>query len=149
MISEITHVGVTVSDIDRSIEFYRDVIGLEYLGRAVMEGKATDLLFAREGCVVDVAYLRRGNVECPPVELIHFRGTSTEKQDADLFRTSISEICFITDDIWSEYRRMRDLGVEFLSEPQPFDFTREGFGRSLAVYFRDPDGIVMELVQNI
>ena len=149
MISEITHVGITVSDIDRSIAFYRDVVGLEYLGRAVMEGEAADLLFARSGCRVDVAYLRRGNADCPPLELIHFRDTDTERQDSSLFRTSISEVCFVTDDIWSDYRRMRDLGVEFLSEPQPFDFTAEGFGKSLAVYFRDPDGIVMELVQNI
>ena len=149
MISEIVHVGVTVSDIDRSIAFYRDVVGLEYLGRAVMEGECADRLFGAEGCCVDVAYLRRGNPDCPPLELIHFRGRDSGDVRADLQRRSISEICFVTDDIRAEYERMSALGVEFLSEPQPFDFTAEGFGRSLAVYFRDPDGIIMELVQNL
>lgn len=149
MISEIAHVGVTVSDIDRSIGFYRDTVGLEYLGRAVMQGESADRLFGTRDCCVDVAYLRRGRVECPPLELIHFRGTDAGNGTAELQRRSISEICFATDDIWSEYDRMRALGVEFISEPQPFDFTEEGFGRSLAVYFRDPDGIIMELVQNL
>ena len=149
MISDIVHVGVTVSDIDRSIAFYRDVVGLEYLGRAVMEGESADRLFGVENCCVDVAYLRRGRTDGPPLELIQFRGTDAGEGRADLQRRSISEICFLTDDIHAEYERMRGLGVEFISEPQPFDFTEEGFGRSLAVYFRDPDGTIMELVQNL
>ena len=149
MVSEIAHVGVTVSDIERSIAFYRDAVGLELIGRMVMEGGSTDRLFVSDGCRAEVAYLRKGRSDCPPLELIQFTSRDADAEPADLFRTSISEICFLTDDIWADYDRMRGLGVDFLSEPQEFDSTEYGLGRSIAVYFRDPDGIVMELIQNL
>ena len=38
MIGRIYHVGLTVSDIDRSIAFYRDILGLEFQGEIFMEG---------------------------------------------------------------------------------------------------------------
>ena len=87
------------------------------------------------------------DLDAPPLELIQFVAQDTEKQTADLFRTSISEICFATDDIDREYERLTALGVECISAPQPFDFTGDGFGKSKAIYFRDPDGIIMELMQ--
>ena len=149
MISDILHIGVTVSNMDRSIAFYRDILGLAFQGELIMEGPDTHALFAKEGCSARVAYLRGSEVlEGPPVELIQFiNKDDVEKKEADLFRTSISEICFATDDIWKEYERLSGLGVEFISEPKEFDFTSSGFGKSIAVYFKDPDGIIMELIQ--
>ncbi len=34
-------------------------------------------------------------------------------------------------------------------EPQLFDFTKYGFGKSKALYFKDPDGIILELMEKI
>ena len=148
MICDILHVGMTVSDLDRSVAFYRDILGFSCQGELRMTGPETHAMFARPGCSARVAYLKGGQtLSGPPVELIQFTSEEPEKQATDLFRTSISEICFQTDDIWAEYRRLAALGVEFLSEPQTFDFTADGFGRSMAVYFRDPDGAILELMQ--
>ena len=38
MIGQIYHVGLTVSDLGRSVAFYRDVLGLQYQGELLMEG---------------------------------------------------------------------------------------------------------------
>ena len=149
MINEIIHVGLTVSDLERSIKFYRDILGFKFLGQILMEGDQTDKLFCRKNCKAKVAYLNGGKLTCPPVELIEFISEDKEKVKSDLFHTSISEICFITDDIDAEYLRLKNLGVEFLSEPCEFDFTLYGFGKSKAVYFKDPDGIILELIENI
>ena len=64
-----------------------------------------------------------------------------------LFTTSISEVCFYTDDIDSVYKTLIENHVECLSEPQHFDFRADGFGESRAFYFRDPDGIILEMMQ--
>lgn len=40
MLKRILHVGLTVTDLDRSVTFYRDVLGLSYLGKMEMEGTA-------------------------------------------------------------------------------------------------------------
>ena len=149
MVGRIVHVGVTVSDIDRSIAFYRDVLGLTFEGEITMQGEETDILFGGEGVVARVAYLNGGDsIDCPPVELICFK-SGVISYKADLMKTSISEICFVTQDIMADYERMKAQGAEFLSTPQHFDFTASGFGKSIAVYFRDPDGIIQELMQYV
>ena len=48
MIGKIYHVGLTVSDMDRSVAFYRDVLGLQYQGELLMEGKETCLLYTSD-----------------------------------------------------------------------------------------------------
>lgn len=150
MLNEIMHVGITVSDMDRSIAFYRDILGLSFQGEIVMQGKETDLLFGRENCKVRVAYLNgNDNKMAPPVELIQFVGDEADKTSSDLHKTSISEICFKVSDIDEEYKKLIKQGVECLSEPQYFDFTDYGFGKSKALYFKDPDGIILELMQVI
>ena len=128
MIGRIYHVGLTVSDIDRSIAFYRDILGLEFQGELFMEGEETDKMFRKKNCKARVAYLNGSKaIEAPPVELIQFVDSEIHKAQSDLFTTSISEVC--------------------LSEPQYFDFRADGFGESRAFYFRDPDGIILEMMQ--
>lgn len=50
MVGRIYHVGLTVSDLDRSIAFYRDILGLEFRGEILMEGEETDKMFREENC---------------------------------------------------------------------------------------------------
>lgn len=148
MLSSVLHIGLTVSDLDRSVAFYRDVLGLSYIGEMAMEGPETEKLFGRPGCQARVAYLNGSpDSQMPPVELIQFVGQPFEKKPGDLFCTSISELCFLSSDIDDDYKRLSQAGVEFLSEPQTFDSTKYGFGKSRAVYLRDPDGIILELLQ--
>ena len=150
MITDVMHMGLTIRDTERSVAFYRDVLGFSYVGELLMEGPETERLFRRSGCRARVSYLRSSPaLNGPLVELIQFLSEEPEQQDTDLFRTSVSELCFATDDIQAEYERLKARGVEFLSEPQEFDFSASGFGRSRAVYLRDPDGIILELIQNL
>ncbi|MDO5715642.1 MAG: VOC family protein [Tissierellia bacterium] len=150
MIREIIHVGITVSDIDKSVEFYRDIVGLKYIGEMVMEGPETDALFNKKDCVARVAYLNGSDhVMAPPLEIIQFTSHDASKDSCDLHKTSISEICFRVDDIDKSYKEMLAKGVEFISPPQYFDFTKDGFGKSKALYFKDPDGIILELIEEI
>lgn len=149
MISYIMHVGITVSDIERSISFYRDILGLKFEGQLLMEGPETDLLFAQKDCHVRIAYLNGStHLFASPIELLQFSSTDGHTHPS-LFKTSISEVCFATDDIEKEYERLLQKGVEFLSQPQTFDYTSSGFGKSKAVYFKDPDGIILELMQTL
>ena len=148
MLGQIYHVGLTVTDLDRSIAFYRDILGLEFKGELLMQGPETDRLFCRENCKVRVAYLNGSdNLYTPPVELIQFLDIDIKKERSDLFKTSISELCFYVDDAELVYQRLIENGVYCLSSPQEFDFRETGFSRSKAFYFKDPDGIILEVIQ--
>lgn len=148
MIKEVIHIGVTVSDMEKSIAFYRDTLGLKMTGRLWMSGPRTDLLFGWEGADCRVTYWQGSDdLSMPPVELIQFTKTRIEKRPMSLRRTGVSEICFRVTDIDKAYQRLREKGVEFLSAPQYFDFRSIGMGQSKAVYFRDPDGTILELIE--
>ena len=148
MVGRIYHVGLTVSDLDRSVIFYRDILGLEFQGEILMVGEETDKIFHKKNCKARVAYLNGSkNMEAPPVELIQFVDDAVNNVQSDLFTTSISELCFYTDDIDLVYKNLIENNIECLSEPQYFDFTAQGFGKSKAFYFKDPDGIILEMMQ--
>lgn len=145
MIGKVLHIGLTVSDIEKSIKFYTEKLGLKLENRMTMEGKNTDILFGKENIRVEIAYLNGSSeLNCPPIELICFSKNRTIKEENDLQKTSISEVCFYTDNIDLEYERLKGLGVEFISSPQSFTFNET---KSKAVYFRDPDGIILELIE--
>ena len=115
-----------------------------------MEGEETDKMFRKSNCKARVAYLNGSKaIETPPVELIQFVDSEIHKEQSDLFTTSISEVCFYTDDIDSVYKTLIENHVECLSAPQYFDFRANELGESRAFYFRDPDGIVLEMMQPI
>lgn len=150
MIKQVIHIGITVTDIDKSIDFYQNTLGLNFKGEIIMKGEGTDRLFNKTDCKVRVAYLN-GSEElyAPPIELLEFISDDVKSIDSSFLKTSISEICFHVDDIDKTYERLKDKGVEFISKPQYFDFTDQGFGKSKAVYFKDPDGIILELIETI
>lgn len=150
MIREVMHIGITVSNMEKSIHFYKDILGLTFKGEAMMEGKETDLLFNMKGVKVKIAYLNGSdNIIAPPIELLQFINEEAKKDTPQLNKISISEICFRVENIDEMYKHLIKNNVECLSEPQYFNFENYGFGKSKALYFRDPDGIILELIENI
>ena len=148
MVGRIYHVGLTVSDLEHSIAFYRNIHGFAFQGEIFMQGEETDKMFRKSNCKARVAYLNGSKaIEAPPIELIQFADSKIHKEQSDLFTTSISEVCFYTNDIDSVYRTLIENHVECFSEPQHFDFRADGFGESRAFYFIDPDGIILEMMQ--
>ena len=98
--------------------------------------------------MVKVAYFSTGD-NSPKVELIEFVNHSPLANKSQLNRLSISELCFDVEDIDTFVERLRAEGVEFLSKPQYFDLTAQGFGCSKAVYLKDPDGNILEFIETL
>lgn len=148
MINEVMHIGMTVSDLEQSKKFYGDVLGFKFVGQIEMQGTESDILFGRKNVRAKVAYMNGSDqLMAPPVELIQFMDVDSKKDEMSLFKTSISELCFRVDDIEETYNELKDKGVEFLSKPCYMDFRKDGLGESKAVYLKDPDGIILELMQ--
>ena len=116
MLKEVMHIGITVSNIENSIKFYRDILGLTLIGQAIMEGKETDALFAMNNCKVKIAYLNESdNIIAPPIELLQFVSPETIKDEPKLNKISVSEICFRVENIEKVYKHLIDNNVECLS----------------------------------
>ena len=138
MIRQLEHVAVSVSDLDRSVAFYRDLLGFELI--RVIEprddeklGEITGLAGAR----TRIAHLKIGSNILELFEYVQPRGKPIgDRIQADL---GCSHVGLRSDDAWGDYQRLKAQGVVFISEPVEF---RPGVW---VVYFRGPDGEMCEL----
>jgi len=145
MISGIHHTSFTVSDMERSLAFYRDVLGLE----VILDQESTAEYLARitgfPGARLRIVHLRLPRGSDHVLELMEYRepvGRPVELRTCD---PGSAHLCFCTDDIHAAYARLVALGVSVRSAPVPITAGRNAGGYSL--YFLDPDGITLELFQ--
>ena len=118
------HVVVAVSDWDRSNAFYRDVLGAEVV--EVDSGR--------------YAYVLAGDQRLN----VHGPGSTPHPRAADPVRPGNSDLCFVWDgDVDGARAHLERCGVEVELGPVERRGAR-GVGTSL--YFRDPDGSLLELI---
>ena len=139
------HTGYTVSDLDRSVAFYRDLLGCEVIATQEKEGGYLAAIVGYPDAHVRMAHLRVPGGE-HVLELFQYLAPSGEKADVEPRNVGASHICFVVDDLARVYEALLERGVSsFVSPPIEVDtgINRGGFG----VYLRDPDGITVELFQ--
>lgn len=141
MIEGLEHAALSVSNLDRSLGFYCDTLGMS-LVRIIEPGQAGDLgrVVGIEGAKARIAHLRMGDFM---LELFEYREPVGRPMPHDRTQADIgfAHVGFRSTDVLRDSRRLRAAGVEFLGEPVEF---RPGVW---VVYFRGPDGEVCELRQ--
>jgi len=148
MILAQAHVSFTVSDIERSKEFYRDLLGLPLAYEMVhtLPYTSTQVGYPDAHLLAAGFYLGRRDDAIPAIlellEYVHPRGNPVDMETAN---PGIAHLAFYVDDIWQEYERLHTAGVAFRSEPVRVEAgVNEG---AHTVYLRDPDDVTLELVQ--
>ena len=117
------HVVIAVSDWSRSNAFYRDVLGAELV--ELDKGR--------------FAY-RFGGQQLN----VHGPGSTPHPRAADPVMPGNSDLCFVWDGpIEQAIQRLRDFGIE--PELGPVERIGAG-GQGTSVYFRDPDGSLLEFI---
>jgi len=138
------HVGLHVSDIERSIRYYRDIIGLEEVERRVREDEYLGVLTGYPDVRLDTCLLvdPASGIMFELLVVLSASGTPAEPATAN---PGTVHICFVVDDVDAIYRRAIASGHEAVNEPLTPTAGRWKDGRS--VYLLDPDRIRVELVQ--
>jgi catechol 2,3-dioxygenase-like lactoylglutathione lyase family enzyme len=142
VIKRLEHTALSVSDMERSLTFYRDLLGMRVM-RDLEPGLGGDKLgdvTGMPGCRARIVHLDLGGTM---LELFQYldptgRPLAHDHGQADVGFTHIG---LSSDDVRADYRRLKAEGVTFISEPVEF---RPGVW---IVYFRGPDGEVCELRQ--
>jgi lactoylglutathione lyase len=137
------HVGVTVSDLRRSIAFYRDLLGFHVAyERGEVTAEYMPRLVGIPGARLKIAGLDIPGLHLDLLEYIEPKGAVSAGPTADVGNVHLG---FTVDDMWAAYRSLVAAGVRFKSEPiSPTVGPNQG---GWAVYFVDPDGVTLEMIQ--
>ena len=122
----ILHTMLRVGDLDRSIQFYRDALGMKELDRKdYPDGKFT------------LAFLGYGkNPEHAEIELTYNWGVSGYE-----LGTAYGHIALGVDDIRAACDKVRAAGGKVTREPGPMKH-----GTTVIAFVEDPDGYKVELI---
>lgn len=149
MIDDVLHFSFTVSDIDRSVDWYVDVLGLELVHRQRGDNEYTRTLVGFPDAVLEIALLRVPGViprrSSHMLELLQYVCPVAGLRAPATNNVGAAHLAFVVDDLQSEFERLRERGVRFVSPPVQIV---EGVNAGAATcYLRDPDGITLEMFQ--
>jgi len=141
-ILRLSHVGICVSDLERSQRFYCDQLGFTPQSKLHVKGEPSDTLLGLEHVDLRAVYLERDGV-C--IELLHFASPATEgtSHDGSINRLGLTHLSLRVSDLASTLAKLDAAGVAVdarsrIENPQ--------LG-SAAIFVRDPDG-TRALVEN-
>lgn len=138
------HTSFTVAALDRSVEFFRDRLGLELLFTREIRDDYFGRIVGLPGCRVKAALLRIPG-SGHHVELFEYLTPSGAPHHLRPCDPGSSHLSFLSDDLPGLYQRLKAEGVEFASEPVRIEAGPNAGG--YGVYLRDPNGILLEFFQ--
>lgn len=149
MIQGFWHVSFTVSNLEQSVQWYTEVLGLEYVRGQEQANEYTAKLVGFPHVHLKVAQLRVPGAAVPRsahhIELVEYVTPRGAEIPLETNRTGVGHWAFQVDDLLATYERLKALGVTFKSTP---NYITAGVNKGgYSVYFTDPDGITLELVQ--
>ncbi|HIM36922.1 MAG TPA: VOC family protein [Dehalococcoidia bacterium] len=140
------HTGFVVSNMERSLAFYRDQLGLEIERDQILEGEFISELVGYPDAKLHIVYLGLGDMK-HSVELIEYlnpRSNAVPLPDRkDIGATHLG---IIVDNLDEFYKELSSKEVRFLSPPaiRPnavYPMAQKG------CYMKDPDGNWLELLE--
>ena len=139
------HTGITVSNLERSLAFWRDVLGFELSHRAHQIGELASEITGVPGAEISIAVLKAPGHK---IELLEYLAPpDRKKQDVDLRPCDIGSvhIALTVDNLEAVLDKIAASGWKAAGKPQTLQSGPNAGKR--VVYVRDPDGTTIELMQ--
>ena len=137
----LTHVGICVSDLERSLRFYRDLLGFRFEHELAVEGEPTDTLLRLRDVKLHATYLVRDGVR---IELLRFASPpAPPPRTRPMHERGLTHLSFRVADLDATLAALRAAGERVLEET----VIRFPEFQSAAGFVIDPDGQLIELVQ--
>lgn len=139
------HTGLQVESLDRSLSFYRDVLGMEVTFEWNPQAPYIGELVGYPEVDLHAAILRMPGSEIF-LELLEYRNVEREAVDTRTANPGTAHVAFFVDDLDALYEELIARGVGSVSKPVTPTIGPNAGGR--AVYMLDPDGIRIELIES-
>jgi len=142
MIKNIRHTGIVVSNLDKALYFYRDILGLRIKREMIESGKYIDNLSGLKEVRVKTIKMSTDNGNL--IELLYYGSHPRKSINRDICDIGYSHIAFTVENLDYEYKRLKEKGIKFNCTPQI-----SPDGKAKVVFCRDPEGNLIELVEEL
>lgn len=138
-IIEFHQVSLCVADLDRSLRFYRDLLGCRLVAENAFWGEPACRALGVSARALRTALLARDGIR---LELLCFADARPDHTGSAPDRIGLSHLSFVVDDLDATVQSLRDRGVEVV------EATRADLGAGcVSCLVRDPDGMAVLLLE--
>jgi catechol 2,3-dioxygenase-like lactoylglutathione lyase family enzyme len=147
MIIGLGHTGVVVRDMDKMISFYQDTFGFQKVLDTTVSGKETDNIVDFQVESERIVVMQLGENQ---IELLEYRPSGRDYPEDyksnDLFGVHLA---LLTDNMERDFAMLKEKGVKIISRggPQTIPDDHPIFAGTKVLYFQDPEGHPLELIQ--
>ena len=150
MVRAIDHLNIVVADLARSVKFYTEVLGFKKTHDVIMQGDWIEAIVGLRGVKGLVAFVELPGGG-PRIELLQYVAPAgvVRPENSQANTRGLRHIALRVDDIAGMTARLRAAGVTLFSDPVrvPAGVVKFAAGEKTLVYFLDPDGVILELVE--
>jgi catechol 2,3-dioxygenase-like lactoylglutathione lyase family enzyme len=146
LVTAVDSIGLTVTNLDRSVEFYSKVLSFEKVSEFEVDGESYEHLQGVFGLRMRTARLRLGEEF---IELTEYLAPKGRPAPADARSNDrwFQHVAIIVSEMDRAYRWLRQHKVQHTSSgPQRLPDWNRNAGGIEAFYFRDPDGHPLEIL---
>jgi catechol 2,3-dioxygenase-like lactoylglutathione lyase family enzyme len=139
------HTGITVSNLERSLAFWRDVLGFEYSHSAHQAGDMAEQITGVAGAELKLAVVKAPGGH--KIELLEYLAPADRKKDGDIRPCDVGSVhlALIVDDLDEVLARIESSGWNAAGKPQTL--TKGPNAGKRVGYVRDPDGTTIEFME--
>jgi catechol 2,3-dioxygenase-like lactoylglutathione lyase family enzyme len=146
LVQSVEEIAVTVADADRSLSFYRDVLGFVPDSDEEVAGEAYERLQGVFGARLRVVRLRLGDERLALLDFLAPRGRAIPP-DQRSHDGGFQHVAIVVSDMDAAYRWLRGNRVRHVSTgPQTLPAWNSAAAGIRAFYFADPDGHTLEII---
>lgn len=131
MIKKIDHIGIAVKDLDETLKFYQDVLGMELAGTEVVEEQKVRVAFLPIGDT-EIELLESTDKEGPIAKYIEKKGEG------------VQHIAYRVDDIEKAIEEMKEKGIRMIDEKPRYG---AGGAKIAFAHPKSTNGVLIELCQ--
>jgi catechol 2,3-dioxygenase-like lactoylglutathione lyase family enzyme len=140
----VDHFSITVADLERSLAFWRDLMGFEQIVdfEEDREGAHLDEIIGLEGIEIDSAYVKAPGITVELMKYLSPEGEAIHPRTCD---PGCTHIAFTCNDLEAMFDRLRAAGVTTRAD-RVVEVPDGDWGGTKAFYCLDPDGVTVELI---
>jgi len=140
LIKEIRHIGIVVNNMENSLKFYRDLLGLKIIRDMDEHGNYIDNMLSLDNVQVRTVKLS-ADIGNTLIELLDFK-SHTDDEIRNFYTIGASHVALTVDNLEDLYKHLTKNNVKFNAPPQ-----KSPDGLVKVTFCKDPDGTPIELVE--